>query len=115
MRRRTPSWRRHRALMLGFVLAAALVVFFAVRLISSALFWADPDHRRVTPEGWMTPGFVARSWHVPREAIPDLFGLPPEALKGRTLAQIAAARGEPLPDFLSSLRAALDRAAEAAP
>lgn len=93
-------------------LALAAVLLFGVR---SALFWAH-RHDRIDREqpvaAWMTPGYVAHSWAVPREVIleavdapvppprgpmnfnelAELNGTTPEALIAATEAAIAAWR-----------------------
>lgn len=101
-------WRHHRLALVAFALAAGVTLFFAVRLIVFSVYWADPAHRESLPEGWMTPGYVARSWHVSRDALRQALDLPDFAGHPPTLAEIAQARGEPLPDFLAEVSAALD-------
>lgn len=102
-------WRHHRAALLLFAAAAALTLFFAARFLVFGLYWADPAHRDGAPEGWMTPGYLARSWDLPREALRDLLALPEAEGKPPTLAEIARDRGEPLDAFLAGLHADLDR------
>lgn len=108
-------WREHRAALLLFAGAAVLTLFFAVRFVAFGLYWADPAHRDRAPEGWMTPGYLARSWDLPRDALRDLLALPEAEGKPPTLAEIARDRGEPLDAFLATLRADLDRLKAAAP
>lgn len=102
-------WRHHRGALLLFVAAAALTLFFALRFVAFGLYWADPAHRDRAPEGWMTPGYLSRSWDLPRAALRDLLDLPEADGAPPTLADIARARGEPLEAFLAALRADLDR------
>lgn len=96
-------WRSHRGPLLAFAAAAAVTLFFAVRLILFAVYWSNPAHRDQHPAGWMTPGYVARSWHVPREELVGALGLTLEPGRPRTLAEIAATRGEPLDDLLGTV------------
>lgn len=100
-------WRGHRSAFLAFLAAAAVTLFFAVRLFVFALYWADPTHRDQHPAGWMTPGYVARSWQVPRDDLVGALGLLPESGRPRTLAEIAAARGAPVEAVLAEVEAAL--------
>jgi hypothetical protein len=86
-------WREHRVLLVAFVAAVLLAVFFGARAIWFAVYWADPAHRDQAPKGWMTPGYVARSWDVPREVMAEALGIDPEPGRHRTLADIARARG----------------------
>ncbi|OYX44271.1 MAG: hypothetical protein B7Z02_05825 [Rhodobacterales bacterium 32-67-9] len=100
-------WRGHRAALLAFLAAAAITLFFAVRLVVFALYWADPAHRDQHPAGWMTPGYIARSWQVPRDDLVGALGLVPESGRPRTLAEIALSRGAPVGAVLAEVEAAL--------
>ena len=100
--------RRRPLLFAAFACALALTLFFAVRLVLFSIYWADPKHREQPIAGWMTPGFVAHSWHVPREVMLDLLGPPPEgAPKRPTLDDIAAERGVPVEDLIAEIEAAI--------
>jgi len=101
--------------VIGFVLALVAVSFFAVRFVVSAIYWADPAHRAQSPEGWMTPGYIARSWHLDREAVAAALALDIKQERGLTLAELARARGVPLHDLLAELAAALPAAKAPAP
>lgn len=98
-------WRHHRAALIGMGLALAVAVAFAVRLTIFTLYWADPAHRDQRIEGWMTPGYIARSWEVDPALIRATLALEPGTRP--TLAQIAAAEGIPLPDLIARLEAAI--------
>ena len=100
-------WRHHRTALLAFAAALLITLFFAIRFTASAIYWSDPAHRDLAPQGWMTPGFVARSWDIPRDEIAGMLGLSTDAKRGQTLAEIAAARDEPVETFLTGLAAAL--------
>ena len=62
-------WRHQRVASLIFVVASLAAAFFAVRLVAAWIYWSDPTHRDAAIEGWMTPGYVAQSWDVPREVV----------------------------------------------
>ncbi|PKP71067.1 MAG: hypothetical protein CVT82_03655 [Alphaproteobacteria bacterium HGW-Alphaproteobacteria-4] len=96
-------WRTNRWALIGFLLAAVAVLFFAVRMLVSTIYWADPAHRNGPIEGWMTPGMVARSRHLPPEAVADALGLDRGTSRRTTLAEIAAARGVPLEALITPL------------
>jgi hypothetical protein len=102
-------WRHHRPAVIGLTLALVAVLFFAVRLTVFTIYWSDPAHREQAVEGWMTPGFVARSWDLPPEAIRA--ALPPPvdgtADRRRTLEAIATAEGIALPDLIARVEAAI--------
>jgi len=101
-------WRHHRTALVAFALAAGLTLFFAIRFTVFTIYWADPAHRDRAPEGWMTPGYVARSWDIPRDALQTALGLPPPQGHPPTLRQIARDRGQDLPDFLDALTRTLE-------
>lgn len=107
-------WRENRWAVMGFVIALTLSGFFGGRLALRAVYWSDPAHFRQTPEGWMTPGYLERSWHLPPRSLGRALRDPGDGKPrpGHTLAEIAAARDIPLEDLLARVSDAL--AAEAA-
>ena len=58
----TPLWRRHPVLLAAFVIAVALSLALAGRIVWKAVYWSQ--HREVQVEGWMTVGYVGRSWRL---------------------------------------------------
>lgn len=108
---RTPTltylWRHHRIALIGFGLALAVALVFAVRLTIFTIYWADPAHRQQPVAGWMTPGYIARSWEVPPEVIRAALPVLPETGRRPTLAQIAEAEGIPLPELIAGIEAAI--------
>ncbi|GAB4386896.1 hypothetical protein [Albidovulum sp.] len=102
-------WREHRLALLAFAAAALVTLFFLGRLIAFTIYWSDPAHRRSAPEGWMTPGYVARSWQIPREDLVRALGLAPRPDRPATLAEIARSRGVPPAAFLAEVAATLAR------
>ena len=109
-------WRDNKLLLSGFVLALVLAGFFAVRAVGFWIYWADPAHRNPAIEPWMTPRYVAHSWHVPPKVVAEALGLTPGG--GRiTMAEIAAREGVSLPEIAARVIAAIeaDRAARGGP
>jgi hypothetical protein len=100
-------WRDHRVAFLAFLTALAVTLFFAVRFVAFALYWSDPAHRDQVPEAWMTPGYVARSWHVPRGDLLRALDLPSASDRPRSLAEIAAERGIPVATLLDEVATAI--------
>ena len=100
-------WRHHPVALSLFGGAALLALFFAVRLTLFSVYWADPEHRHQAPEPWMTPGYIAHSWHLPPEEVFDALGLSAKPQKRQTLEQIAADRGVDVDGLLSDLDAFL--------
>ena len=102
-------WRHHRPALIGLALALAVAILFAVRLTVFTIYWSDPAHREQAVEGWMTPGYVARSWEVDPEVIRAALPPPRDGATGRrpTLDAIAEAEGVPLPDLVARIEAAI--------
>lgn len=100
-------WREHRLVLLAFAAAVAVTLFFALRTAVFWIYWSDPARRDLAIEGWMTPGYVARSWRVEGAVIAEALGLGPGEAHGRTLGEIAAARGVPLAELEAAVAAAI--------
>ena len=100
-------WRHNRLALLAFVAATALTVFFTARMMVFSVYWADPAHHNQAIAGWMTPRYIARSWHVPPEAIETVTGGRPGTGHPRTLDQIAADAGVPMADLAAEITAAI--------
>lgn len=110
MRALARLWASHRLMLLGFAAALAVTGFFVVRTVVFWVYWADPAHRDLAIEGWMTPGYVAASWQVDRAIVANALGIAEGQRRGLTLAEIAAERGVPLAELEAGLRAAIDAA-----
>ena len=90
----TRLWKNHRLLVIGFSLASMIALVFLVRLLLFALYWQDPDHRNQPLEAWMTLGYVAHSYDIPRHALFEELAFDPTAREERpTLAELAEERG----------------------
>ncbi|MBF9060849.1 hypothetical protein HKCCSP123_16830 [Rhodobacterales bacterium HKCCSP123] len=100
-------WRHHRPALIALALALAVAGFFAVRLALFTIYWSDPAHRQQPLAGWMTPGYVARSWDVPVEVIRAALPVSPEAGTRPTLDRIAEQGGIPLPDLIAGIESAI--------
>lgn len=102
-------WRSRPYLVTAFLLASAVTLFFAVRLLVSAIYWANPAHREQTVEGWMTIRYIARSWDLKGPDIDALANLPLPHLKGRPqpLVEIARDRGIPVADVITAVEKAI--------
>jgi hypothetical protein len=88
-----------------FLLAAAVTVFFAVRLLLGVLFWGPPGPRPLEP--WMTVGVVGRMHHLDPREIDARAGLPLPDPRPYTLAQIAEDRGVPVEEIYALVNAAV--------
>lgn len=103
-------WRQNRLLVLSFAAALALTAFFAVRFALGWLHWQDPATRDQPIAGWMTPRYVAMSWHVPRDVMLDALGMTPGARpmgKPQSIAAIARARGMTEAQLIAEIEAAI--------
>jgi len=93
MKRLIHAWKRRPVFATGFVLATVVAVLFALRSVSMMIYWSDPDHRDQSIEGWMTPRYVARSWHLPPEVMIGAIGGSQMPDPRRPLNEIAADQG----------------------
>lgn len=110
LRRLSPA---QRAVVAGFLLAAAASLFFGTRFVVHAIYWSG--HRDEPIAGWMTIGYVAHSYDVPPGLLRDALGAPSGEPDRRPIAEIAAERGLSTEEASARLREAIARArAEAA-
>lgn len=100
--------RRHPVLALAFVVALGLTMAFATRFVMQVIYWSNPAHHQQPVEGWMTPGYIGRSWSLSAREIEAVAGLPPRvAGQPQTLDQIAEATGQPVAELIARVEAAL--------
>ncbi len=109
MRRLFTAWRTRPWLTSAFVLACAVTLFFAGRLVFFTAYWAT--HQEMPVQPWMTVGYVARSWDLDPRALDAAAGLPLPEVKGRPqpLAEIAQDRGVPVDQVIAEVEAAIAR------
>ncbi len=107
MTRLLAKWRRHPWLATAFALALAVTLFFATRMVLFTIYWSDPAHRDQSLQGWMTPGYVATSWDVPREVMQAALGDLGRPGKRETLDRIAAESGLSLDEVSARIEAAI--------
>lgn len=111
-------WHEQRVALIAFFVALSLTLFFGGRIVLRAVYWANPEHHRQDPAPWMTPGYLARSWHLPNAAVDGALGLDAQGVTGPgrpTLERIAAARGVPVETLIEDLRKALPALRERPP
>lgn len=99
-------WHEQRLVVIAFALAVALTAFFGGRMVMRAVYWSVPEHHRQMPEPWMTPGYLARSWHLPNGALDPVLGVTPHGSR-RSLEEIARDRGIPVTRLLDDVAAVL--------
>ncbi len=99
-------WTDHKLLLAGFLLALAVMLFFAVRSVMFWVYWADPAHREQPIAGWMTPRYVAHSWSIPPEVLRDALAVPSDA-KGLSIDALAKGRGVSTEEIIGQIEAAI--------
>lgn len=98
-------FRRHPLAVSVLVLALLLALFFAGRFTLRAIHFAQ--HREEPVAGWMTVGYVGRSWGFDPREIDRIAGLPLPEGRPSTLEEIAKARGVPVSQVVAEVEAAL--------
>lgn len=108
MKRLLTLWRVRPWLTSAFLLACAVTLFFAGSFVWHSVYWAT--HREEPVRGWMTVGYVARSWDLDGREIDRLAGLPLPEVKGhpQTLREIAGDRGVPVAEVIAEVEAAVE-------
>lgn len=99
------AFRRHPVLVSVLVLSVALSLFFAGRFALRAVHFAR--HREEPVAGWMTVGYVGRSWGFDPREIDRIAGLPLPEGRPFTLEEIARDRGVPVAEVVAEVEAAL--------
>jgi len=97
-------WTHNRYLLIAFVVAICLSVFFSARAISQFVYWADPARQDQTLAGWMTPRYVGKSYDIPPEIIQEAFDLQQDGNPRRiSLDKLSEEKGISLNDMQSQL------------
>lgn len=88
-------------------LAVVLVItgIFAFRATRSAIYWHY--HRDEPIKGWMTVGYVARSYGVPPHVLYKAIDLPPKPPDRRPLREIAKSQNRELSKLIADLENAI--------
>lgn len=97
--------RRHPLLVGALSLAIIVTLFFGVRFVMHAVYWEA--HTREPVAGWMTVGYVGKSWNINPRKIDELAGLPQPDGHPMTLNEIAEERGVPVADIIAEVEAAV--------
>jgi hypothetical protein len=86
-------------------LSLVLLLVFSTRFV---LHLRDPrPPADMAISGWMTPGFVAHSWHVPPEVMAAALDMERKPGKPKTLDQIAQDRGIPVEQLIQMIEASI--------
>lgn len=95
----------------AFTIALCLTLWFGGQTVRRAVYWADPRHQNQEIEGWMTIGYVGRSWQVPKQ---DLAAAVAEIVPGDAprrlppIDRMAQETGMSEADIIALLQAAID-------
>ena len=102
-------WRQRPYLVSAFLLACAVTLFFGARFVTKAVYWADPAHHNQAVQGWMTVGYISKSWKIDPRRLDELARLPLPEEKGhpQPLVEIARDRGVPVESVIAEVEAAL--------
>lgn len=98
-------WKEHRIVFLLFAGAALVSLVMLVRIGLFALYWANPEHHRLDPAPWMTPGYIAHSWEMDPGALYRALDIPRGSRP--TLHELARTRGLSDAEMLDTVRALL--------
>jgi hypothetical protein len=98
-------FRLHPVLMAVLALSVCLALFFAGRFTVRAFYWEG--HREEAVAGWMTVGYVGRSWGIDPREIDARAGLPLPDGHPLTLEEIARDRGVPVAEVVAQVEAAV--------
>lgn len=101
-------WKAAPVAIVILALALAAGGFVAVRTAAFWIYWSDPAHREQAIEGWMTPGYIAHSWQVPREVVLEALDAPVPGPNGpMTLQELAASNGVTVEELIAAAEAAI--------
>lgn len=98
-------WRSSPKLLMAFVAALSLTLYFIGSITWQAVYWAN--HRNMAVQPWMTVGYVANSWGLNGRDIDLTAGLPLPDGHPLTLIEIAVQRGVPVADVVAAVEAAI--------
>ena len=101
------SWRQS-LVSVAFLLSVAIAVVFVVRAVQPVIYWHY--HQDEPIRGWMTMGYVAHSYHVPRHVVHSAIGLPDQPPDRRPLREIAKAQHRSTDEIRTALLAAIVQA-----
>ncbi|WP_368188158.1 hypothetical protein [Aestuariibius sp. HNIBRBA575] len=98
-------WAQNKLLVIAFLISASVMVFFGAQTTARWIYWNDPAHQNQTIEGWMTLGYVANSWQVPRPVILEGMHVQRADFNGhpQSLADLAHARGVELDVLIAQI------------
>ncbi|HXU35535.1 MAG TPA: hypothetical protein VN937_04175 [Blastocatellia bacterium] len=92
----------------AFILVLVFTGLHAFRAVRHAVYWSH--HRDEPIHGWMSVGYVARSYHVPPRVLYDALGLQHTPHDRKPIRQIAHEQNRTVPAVIAVLENAIARA-----
>lgn len=108
----TDADRQHfarRRYIIGGILIFLLAFtgYFGWRTIERARYWRE--HKDEPIRGWMTLGYISRSYHVPPPVLKEALDLPPDTPDRRPLSKIARSQDRSVDELIGILNNAIER------
>lgn len=102
------AWRAAPVAVTLLAMASVVALFFSVRLTAFWIYWQDPAHRDQDIAAWMTPGYIAHSWRVPRELVIDALDAPKTGqARPLNLEDLSLLLGIPVDQLIARAEAAI--------
>ena len=101
------TWRQS-MVAVAFLLSLSVAIFFVVRAVRPLIYWHY--HQDEPIRGWMTMGYVAHSYRVPRHVLHSALGLPDKPPDKRPLREIAKAQDRSMDEIRTVLLEAIVQA-----
>lgn len=98
-------WRSNWILLLVFLSALAVVVWFGFHMLLSFLYFRDPHHKDVELKGWMTPRYIVMTYDLPRPLVLANLGLTNAEMHGRPLRSIGRDLNMSMEEMTEAVRA----------
>lgn len=102
------AWAAAPLAVIILALASVAAGVFAVRSAMFWYYWSDPAHRDQQIAAWMTPGYIAHSWYVPRDVVLDALGAPRgKDARPRNLRELSDLLGVPVEQLVAQAESAI--------
>jgi hypothetical protein len=105
------SWQQW-LVVAAFLFISAFTAFNAFRAIHRAVYWSR--HRDEPIHGWMSVGYVARSYRVPPRVLYEALGIQHPPHDRKPIRAIAREQGRPVHEVITDLQNAIARARQPA-
>lgn len=96
-------WENHKLLLLAFLLASAMTLMFAARLIMVTVYFSNPAHQNQPIEGWMTPRYLAFSYDLKADELEQVLGVDPTTVSRVHIRDLLKEQGITIQDLQKRL------------